>query len=990
MIGRGGDRGGGMHKKDSREEWPDLVDVVLSWSLKDVMNEALYKDKVKKIPSTFPYLKSYLEWFTSPLLEELRAEMSSSIESLSTMPSVRISWTEEKKGKYEICVASDSQTAKSCNQPKCYAPSVGDIMILSDVKPGHISDITRNGRPYRVAFVTEGGDEDDDSPTSKYVIISSGKIDASHEKCQDGKMKPLFAAYLLNIVTYIRIWRCLDYEAVRRNRGLIQEMVHYPPVPNIRQQRTEDTGSFDSMEIWTKLSTMDLNNSQNDAVLNCLSKMQRNSSSFSLIWGPPGTGKTKTISVLLWLVREMKHGTLTCAPTNLAIKQVASRFLRLIKERSFDTSCLGDVLLIGNKERICVDGDLREIYLHDRVRKLLGCFAPLTGWRHLLSSLSDLLENGYSQYLQYLQDQKEGDKPSFFSYSKKRFTIIYTDLRKCFKELLFHVPKSSILEVNYNNIHSILEMLGNFNSMFQQRYIGDEIKEVFLYNNGESNSRNCSLMKHWETVVTLGKTRLRCLEQLNMLLSCLKLPLTSSKRIVRDFCTENASIIFCTVSSSSKVMTNKKLELLVIDEAAQLKECETLIPLRLWNLKHAVLIGDECQLPATVKSKVSTDALFGRSLFERLSSLEHEKHLLSMQYRMHPSISIFPNTNFYDGKISDAPSVMQSKHQKKYLPGSMFGPYSFVNIEDGTEEFDELGHSRRNLVEVIVIKEILRNLQRACCKTKNKVTVGVICPYTAQVVAIQEKLGKMKFGPVKVKINSIDGFQGGEEDIIILSTVRSNSDGVVGFLSNRQRTNVCLTRARYCLWILGNSTTLLRSGSIWADLVHNAKDRRCFFNGSSDKAISRAIAKQKGYPTRVNVKKNTHLTTKNCGVWVEVPLPNELNKQDYSSTSVSPYAMCSSSGIVVGGELQLPREQEDVGITVLSIVPDKEEDVECITALPHVPDKEEDVNYITSLNITIMPGISDNEDNAEDITIHVIPRAILCCLATLCMCLLRQ
>ncbi|CAL5030419.1 unnamed protein product [Urochloa decumbens] len=989
--------------------------------------------QVKKIPSTFRYLKSYLEWFTSPLLEELRAEMSSSLESLSTMPSVRISWIEEKKGKYEICVASDAQTAKSCNQPECYAPSVGDIMILSDVKPGHISDITRNGRPYRVAFVTEGGDEDDDSPTSKYVIISSGKIDASDEKCQDGKIKPLFAAYLLNIVTYIRIWRCLDYEAVRRNRGLIQEMVHYPPVPDIHQERTEDTGSFDSITIWTKLSTMDLNNSQNDAVLNCFSKMQRNSSSFSLIWGPPGTGKTKTISVLLWLVREMKHGTLTCAPTNLAIKQVASRFLRLIKERSFDTSCLGDVLLIGNKQRMCVDGDLKEIYLHDRVRKLLGCFAPLTGWRHLLSSLSDLLENGYSQYLKYLQDQKEGDKPSFFSYSKKRFTIIYTDLRRCFKELLFHVPKSSILEVNYNNIHSILEMLGDFNSMFQQSYIGDEIKEVFLYNTGEPDSRNCSLMKHGETVLTLGKTRLRCLEQLNTLLICLKLPVTSSKRIIRDFCTENASIIFCTVSSSSKVITNKKLELLVIDEAAQLKECETLIPLRLRTLKHAVLIGDECQLPATVKSKVTTDALFGRSLFERLSSLEHEKHLLSVQYRMHPSISIFPNTSFYDGKISDAPSVMQNEDQKKYLLGSMFGPYTFVNIEDGTEQFDELGHSRRNLVEVIVIEEILRKLQRACCKTKEKVTVGVICPYTAQVVAIQEKLGKMKFGPMQVKVNSIDGFQGGEEDIIILSTVRSNSDGVVGFLSNRQRTNVCLTRARYCLWILGNATTLLRSGSIWADLVRNAKDRRCFFNGSNDKAISRAIAKQKGYPTRVNVKKNTHVTTKNCGVWVEVPLPNEPNKQDYLS-SVSPYARSSSSGTVIVGELQCSRDkQKDVDCSIVpSIIPDKEEDIDYITALPHVPDKEEDAAYITSLpivlgkeedfnyiidlphipnkeedadditslpiipdkeedvkDITIVPDIPDKEDNVEDIATPIIPYAILCCLATVCVCLLR-
>jgi senataxin len=82
---------------------------------------------------------------------------------------------------------------------------------------------------------------------------------------------------------------------------------------------------------------------------------------------------------------------------------------------------------------------------------------------------------------------------------------------------------------------------------------------------------------------------------------------------------------------------------------------------------------------------------------------------------MHPSISIFPNTSFYGGKLFDAPSVMQNEHQKKYLPGCMFGPYSFVNIEDGWEDVDELSHSRKNMVEVIVIQEILKNLQNGMC-----------------------------------------------------------------------------------------------------------------------------------------------------------------------------------------------------------------------------------------------------------------------------------
>jgi senataxin len=179
---------------------------------------------------------------------------------------------------------------------------------------------------------------------------------------------------------------------------------------------------------------------------------------------------------------------------------------------------------------------------------------------------------------------------------------MYPELQRCFKQLLFHVPKSCILEVNYNNIISLLGLLEDF-SMLQRKSTRDEMKNVFMYTDVP---RKSSMAKFSKAVITLGKTRIKCLELLKMLLSSLELPITSSKRAIREFCMENASIIFCTVSSSSKVTSNNKLELLVVDEAAQLKECETLIPLRLPALKHAILIGDECQLPATVKSKVSS------------------------------------------------------------------------------------------------------------------------------------------------------------------------------------------------------------------------------------------------------------------------------------------------------------------------------------------------------------------------------------------------
>ncbi|ONK71076.1 uncharacterized protein A4U43_C04F4470 [Asparagus officinalis] len=130
-----------------------------------------------------------------------------------------------------------------------------------------------------------------------------------------------------------------------------------------------------------------------------------------------------------------------------------------------------------------------------------------------------------------------------------------------------------------------------------------------------------------------------------------------------------------------------------------------------WELsgvRHAIFIGDEHQLPALVKSQVSENAAFGRNLFERLSSLGHEKHLLNVQYRMHPSISKFPNSNFYDKKISDGPNVMCDSYEQKYLAGSMYGSYSFKNIQSGKESRDSKTESLKNMIEVTVIQQIIK------------------------------------------------------------------------------------------------------------------------------------------------------------------------------------------------------------------------------------------------------------------------------------------
>nr|GMC62501.1 probable helicase MAGATAMA 3 isoform X1 [Ipomoea batatas] len=336
-----------------------------------------------------------------------------------------------------------------------------------------------------------------------------------------------------------------------------------------------------------------------------------------------------------------------------------------------------------------------------------------------------------------------------------------------------------------------------------------------------------------------------CIALLTLLRGSIRLPNFFEKYEIQSFCLKSAVLIFSTASSSSKLHGSVPIEVVVIDEAAQLKECESTIPLHLPGLRHAILIGDEKQLPAMVQSKICEKAKFGRSLFERLVKLGHKKHLLNIQYRMHPSISLFPNKKFYEEKVTNGPNVTNIRYEKRFLKGNMYGPYSFINISKGREEFDD-NCSSRNMAEACAVAKIVAMLCRESRASKQRVRVGCISPYKAQVFAIQEKLGKKYSTDVEsdfsVNVRSVDGFQGGEEDVIIISTVRSNGRGAVGFMSNFQRTNVALTRARYCLWVLGNGATLINSGTVWRDIVVDSIARGCYYDACNDKDLGQALA----------------------------------------------------------------------------------------------------------------------------------------------------
>lgn len=846
-------------KKKASPSDARFTDIVFSWALEDIFNENLYANQVEKIPESFQSVEHYLGSFVYPLLEETRAELCSSMESISSAPFAEVIAFDESKNEKSIYELTVDYWRNRGRDP--YKTLPADIVVLADAKPESISDLQRVGSTWTFALVTRISEENDNDSTSTHFKVRAAK----DIEVKDGRGKSLFVIFLRNITTCKRIWNALHMfgnlkiiNRVLSTDTLADEICHLCSLQNDKWAEEFPTSFLSN-----------LNESQSEAVLACLCKMQCNhKSSVELIWGPPGTGKTKTVSSMLFTLLKLNCRTLTCAPTNVAITEVASRVLNLVKE-SFETDSvedtlfcsLGDILLFGNKDRLNVDSDIEEIYLDYRVKMLIECFGPLTGWRYSFTSMIDFLENCVSEYhisrenelinRKECEDKNEGESlvcKSFLEFARKRFVSIASSLRKCISIFCTHISKSFLLEHNFKKMVCLMGLLNSFqNLLFRDDMVNEELEELFSSSVVDESSKFSV-----DASFLLFMKRCECLPVLRALrysLDELKLPSAMNEDSIKEFCYRIASLFFCTAVSSYKLhsVVMEPLNLLVIDEAAQLKECESAIPLQLKGIRHAILIGDERQLPAMVNSNVSAEAGFGRSLFERLSLMGHSKHLLNMQYRMHPSISFFPNLNFYSNQILDAPNVRHKSHVKRYLQGPMFGPYSFINIFGGREELDDVGHSRKNMVEVAVVMKLVRNLYKAWSSSEQMLSIGVVSPYAAQVMVIQERLGR-KYESIdgfSVKAKSVDGFQGGEEDIIIMSTVRSNSGGSVGFIANHQRANVALTRARHCLWILGNGRTLECSESIWEALVRDAKDRNCFFNADEDKDLAKSILEVK-------------------------------------------------------------------------------------------------------------------------------------------------
>ncbi|NXA92700.1 SETX helicase, partial [Melanocharis versteri] len=321
-----------------------------------------------------------------------------------------------------------------------------------------------------------------------------------------------------------------------------------------------------------------------------------------------------------------------------------------------------------------------------------------------------------------------------------------------------------------------------------------------------------------------------------------------SQKVQADIILES-DIICCTLSTSGGSLLESAFSrqgldpfsCVIVDEVRQSCEVETLIPL-IHRCNKLVLVGDPKQLPPTVKSVKAQQYGYDQSLMARLQRhLEEQVQRnvlhslpvvqLTVQYRMHPDICLFPSNYVYGRTLKTARAIEENRCSSEWP----FQPYLIFDVADGREERDNDSYS--NPREVKLVMELIRTIKEKR-KDLGLRRIGIITPYSAQKKKIQEQLDSVFKNNSPGEVDTVDAFQGREKDCIIVSCVRANSSegstlayvqanstkGSIGFLASLQRLNVTITRARFSLFILGRLQTLMEDKN-WNHLIQDAQKR---------------------------------------------------------------------------------------------------------------------------------------------------------------------
>eukprot|EP01047_Picozoa_sp_COSAG01_P042175 COSAG01_NODE_3667_length_5812_cov_4.761596_3_plen_553_part_00 len=312
------------------------------------------------------------------------------------------------------------------------------------------------------------------------------------------------------------------------------------------------------------------------------------------------------------------------------------------------------------------------------------------------------------------------------------------------------------------------------------------------------------------------------------------------RKQIKEDIYSSTEVVVATCIAAGELVDTGLFKVVLIDEASQSTVPTCLVPISK-GCRQLVLVGDSNQLPPTVKTDRAMQGGLNRSLFERLQDMGISSIMLNTQYRMHPTIAAFSSEHFYRGELRSADNVASLVPPAGFdwpIRGGLSVPVAFVEaVSDSGEDISLDGASRSNYKEAEAVVGALRDLLMAGDVAATD--IGIVTPYKGQV----ELFGKMLATEPMfegVEVNSVDGYQGREKELVMFSAVRSNPERRVGFLADWRRLNVAITRAKRGLLMFGDPETL-RGDEIWANLLDHFAALAVESNGAGPNKLSSGI-----------------------------------------------------------------------------------------------------------------------------------------------------
>ncbi|XP_016902852.2 uncharacterized protein LOC103500612 isoform X2 [Cucumis melo] len=807
---------------------------------------------LQEVPVCFQSPEQYVEIFRPLILEEFKAQLRNSFVEIS-------SWDEMYLGKISVLSVE----------------RVDEFHLVRFAYDDNNSVASKNFAENDLILLTK--EPPQKSPQGAHMV---GKVDR-RERDNKRKMNLLIIRFYLlsgssrlhqarkNLIERSK-WhasRIMSITPQLREFQALSSIKDIPVVPTILNPKTSSIPHDESKVVdLSKLSRplqqilkSSFNVSQLQAIdVSIGSRNMKNDLELSLVQGPPGTGKTRTILAIVsaLLASASQKTNLAASSLNRSLKQDNSRpkiSEAVAVARAWQNAALAKQLN-EDKQRnsISIDCTMK--------RRVLICAQSNAAVDELVSRISNLglYDGDGKMYKPYLV--RVGNAKTVHPNSLPFYIDSLVDQRLAEERMNSNDAKNDLGTNSSMELRSNLEKLVDRIRYYEvkcanlrdenpdlkssvENHAGDDEKEMSLkelqsklrklYEQKKQIYKDISIAQAFEkksneeVKALKHKLRKSILREAEIVVSTL----SGCGGDLYAVCAE--SILSCKFGSSSE---NTLFDAVVIDEAAQALEPATLIPLQLLKSSaiRCIMVGDPKQLPATVLSNVASKFLYECSMFERLQRAGHPVVMLTRQYRMHPEICHFPSQHFYDGKLLNGDGMSGKNalfHETKGL-----GPYVFFDIVDGKELRSKSGgaFSLYNEHEADAAVELVKFFKESHPTEFNRVRIGIITPYKCQLSLLRSRFSH-SFGAslvVDMEFNTVDGFQGREVDILILSTVRAgdssphsgkNSSGI-GFVADARRMNVALTRAKLSLWVLGNSRTL-HVNPDWGALLKDAKER---------------------------------------------------------------------------------------------------------------------------------------------------------------------